>query len=666
MRTIETLLVANRGEIACRILRTARQLAIPTVAVFADPDRDAPFVTEADTAIHLPGAVAADTYLHVDALIAAARASGATAVHPGYGFLSEHADFARACDEAGIVFVGPRASVIEAMGSKLEAKRIMADAGVPVLDGVTLDDHPPGPPRAALAERIGYPLLVKATHGGGGRGMRVVRDPTELGPAIDAAQREAAAAFGDGTVFLERYVESPRHIEVQIFGDEQGTVVHLFERECSIQRRHQKIIEETPAPTLTDATREEICAAAVAAGKAIGYTNAGTVEFVLDPDGHFWFLEVNTRLQVEHPVTELVTGLDLVALQLDVAAGHPLPPAATHATTTGHAIEARLYAEDVPAGYLPTSGTFHRLHVPAAEGVRVDAGYEDGSTVHSFYDAMLAKVIAWGTTRAQARRRLARALEDAELDGPVTNRALLVATLRTDDFVAGRTDTGFLTRHDPVALGAEALDTETVEASAVAAALAARAYRRDRSPLPAGIPGSWRSVGRAQQPVVLTAGDRTVTVTCSVVRDQLAFAVNGEERGDVRVWSATPDHVDVELTGVRRSFRVDATPDAVYVQSSLGSVRFVETDRFPLPVVSVDPGSLRAPLPGRVVAVWVGAGDRVHRGQPLVSLEAMKMEHTLDAPYEGTVTDLRVAVDHQVELAEVLLVVEPEGGLPDA
>jgi propionyl-CoA carboxylase alpha chain len=666
MPSIDTLLVANRGEIARRIVRTARALAITTVAVFSDPDRDAPFVAEADTAIHLPGALPADTYLNVDALIAAARAGGATAVHPGYGFLSERADFARACDEAGFVFVGPPASVIEAMGSKLEAKRIMAEAGVPVLDGVPLDDHPSGPPRVALGERVGFPLLVKAAHGGGGRGMRVVRDPAELDAAIDAAQREAAAAFGDGTVFLERYIEAPRHVEVQIFGDAHGNVVHLFERECSIQRRHQKLIEETPSPALSPARRHDLCAAAVAAGKAIGYTNAGTVEFVLDPEGRFWFLEVNTRLQVEHPVTELVTGLDLVALQLDVAAGHPLPPAATRATVTGHAIEARLYAEDVPAGYLPTSGTFHRLRVPEWDGVRVDAGYVDGSTVTPFYDAMLAKVIAWGATRDEARRRLARALESAELDGPVTNRALLVETLRTDDFAAGRTDTAFLERHDPVRLGAEPHDETTVEASAVAAALAARARRQATSPLPAGIPASWRSVGRADQPLALTDGDQLVTVTCWVVRDRLVVAVNGEKRDDLKLWSATPDHVDVEMVSVRRRFRVDATPDAVYVQSELGRVRFVETERFPLPVVAADPGSLRAPLPGRVVAVWVHAGDRVGRGQPLVALEAMKMEHTLDAPYDGTVTDVRVGVDHQVELGEVLLVVEPEGGAPDA
>ncbi len=666
MHRIERLLVANRGEIARRIVRTARSMAIPTVAVFSDADRDAPFVTEADRAVHLPGVSAVETYLNVDALLAAARSVGATAVHPGYGFLSEDAAFARACQEAEIVFVGPSATVIEAMGSKVEAKRIMAAAGVPVLDGVPVDDTPAGAAAlAADAAGIGFPLLVKAAHGGGGRGMRVVRDPADLDAAVDAARREAEAAFGDGTVFLERYVEAPRHVEVQILGDADGTVVHLFERECSIQRRHQKIIEETPSPGLSAATRDAICAAAVAAGRAIGYTNAGTVEFIVDPEGRFWFLEVNTRLQVEHPVTELVTGLDLVAVQLELAAGRPLPPAVTHATVTGHAIEARLYAEDVPAGFLPTSGTFHRLRFPDDAGVRVDAGYVDGSSVTPFYDAMLAKVIAGGRTRDEARRRLLRALEQAELDGPVTNRTLLVATLRSDDFAAGRTDTGFLERHDPARLGAEPHDATTVQASAVAAVLAVRARGRFTSPVPTGIPGGWRNVGRADQPVVLRAGDQPVTVTSAAARDRVIVSVDGTLREDARVWSATPERVDLELDGVRRSFRVDATPEAVFVQSDLGCVRLVEHERFPPATAAVDPGSLRAPLPGRVVAMWVRAGDRVQRGQPLVALEAMKMEHTLDAPYDGTVTEVLVEVDRQVELAEVLLVVEAQGGPPN-
>ncbi len=374
-------------------------------------------------------------------------------MHPGYGFLSEQARFARACHDAGLVFVGPEPAVIEAMGSKLTAKRVMADAGVPVLEGVPVAEAVDDAALREAAVRVGYPLLVKAAVGGGGRGMRIVEGEAELPGAVGAAQREAAAAFGDGTVFLERFVASPRHVEVQIVGDAHGRVVHLFERECSIQRRYQKVIEESPSPAVSAELRAELGAAAVSAGTAIGYTNAGTVEFVLDETGRFWFLEVNTRLQVEHPVTELVTGVDLVQVQLRVAAGEPLPDAVDVAMLRGHAIEARLYAEDVPAGFVPTSGPIHRFRVPAGPGVRVDAGYADGSSVSTEYDGMLAKVIAWAPTREEATHRLVGALRDAELDGPSTNRDLLVRALSSGDWAAGRTDTGFVERHGGPASG---------------------------------------------------------------------------------------------------------------------------------------------------------------------------------------------------------------------
>ncbi|HEY3002099.1 MAG TPA: biotin carboxylase N-terminal domain-containing protein, partial [Kribbellaceae bacterium] len=388
---MQKLLIANRGEIAARIMRTAHDLGIGTVAVFSDPDADAPYVALADESVRLPGAAPADTYLRGDKLIAAALATGADAVHPGYGFLSENAGFARACADAGLTFVGPPPEAIAAMGSKIEAKELMAAAGVPVLPGATITD---GLDIAAAGARVGYPLLVKAAFGGGGRGMRIVRNPpgladAVLADAVDAARREAASAFGDGTVFLERYLVDPRHVEVQILGDAHGNVVHLFERECSIQRRHQKIVEEAPSPAVDDALRAELGAAAVAAGKAIGYVGAGTVEFVLDRTGRFFFLEVNTRLQVEHPVTELVTGLDLVALQLRIAGGEPLPAEVLDARITGHAIEARLYAEDVPAGFLPATGLLHRFAVPPGPGIRVDSGVRDGSLVGPHYDPML-------------------------------------------------------------------------------------------------------------------------------------------------------------------------------------------------------------------------------------------------------------------------------------
>ena len=431
---IEKLLIANRGEIAARIMRTAHGLGIATVAVYSDPDAGAPYVGLADEAVRLPGAAPADTYLRGDLIIAAAAATRADAVHPGYGFLSENEAFARACADAGLVFVGPEPGTIAAMGSKVEAKALMAAAGVPVLPGVTIASSDDLDDLAAAAAGIGFPLLVKAAFGGGGRGMRLVADPAGLAEAVRSARGEAASAFGDGTVFLERFVTDPRHVEVQILGDTAGHVVHLFERECSIQRRYQKIVEECPSPAVDEELRAALTSAAVAAGQAIGYIGAGTVEFVLGQDGSFFFLEVNTRLQVEHPVTEEVTGLDLVELQLRIAEGEPLPPAATSARINGHAIEVRLYAEDVAAGFLPVTGPLHRFVIPPAPGVRTDTGFRDGSVVSPHYDAMLAKVIAHGRTRADAARRLARTLDRAQIHGVTTNRDLLAAILREPEF----------------------------------------------------------------------------------------------------------------------------------------------------------------------------------------------------------------------------------------
>jgi len=661
MTPFHRLLIANRGEIARRVLHAARARGLETVAVFSDPDRDAPLVGEADAAVHLPGSAPRDTYLNVDALLDAARVSGADAVHPGYGFVSESAPFARACQEAGLVFVGPDPAVIEAMGSKVEAKRVMAAAGVPVLDGVTVPDGMSASALRAAGDRVGYPLLVKAVYGGGGRGMRVVAAGADLGDAVGAAQREAAAAFGNGTVFLERYLESPRHVEVQIVGDALGRVVALFERECSIQRRHQKVIEEAPSPAVGAELRAALGAAAVAAGTAIGYTNAGTVEFVLDAEQQFWFLEVNTRLQVEHRVTELVTGVDLVELQLRVARGEPLPAEVVDATLDGHAIEARLYAEDVPAGFVPSSGPIRHLAIPADEGVLVDAGYGDGSTVSTHYDAMLAKVVAWAPTRAETTRRLTGALSRAELDGPPTNRDLLVRVLSSADFAAGRTDTGFVDDHGGPALGRSPLDDTDARLHAVAATLALRERDRVSSPLPSGLPLGWRNVGCAAQPVELVGDLGTRRVVCSPTRGQLRVWVDGVEVDGVRCWAATGERVDLEAGGLRRAFRVDLGADEVWVQSPRGASAWRITPRFPLPGAAVTAGSLRAPLPGRVVEVMIGPGDRVREGQPLVSLEAMKMEHTLQAPYDGTVAELHVAPDTQVQLGQVLLVVEPEG-----
>jgi acetyl/propionyl-CoA carboxylase alpha subunit len=661
MSPITKLLIANRGEIASRVIRTAREMDIACVAVYSDADADALFVREADEAVRLPGTAPADTYLRGDLILEAARATGADAIHPGYGFLSENSGFARDCAAAGIIFVGPPPEAIDSMGSKIEAKKTMAAAGVPVLPGVTIDtgtEIDASALSARVAAEIGYPVLVKAAFGGGGRGMRIVRDEAGLIEAVEGARREAVTAFGDGTVFLERFLDSPRHIEVQIFADTQGNVVNLFERECSIQRRYQKIIEEAPSPIVDDALREELGRAAVAAGKAIGYVGAGTAEFVMGADGGFYFLEVNTRLQVEHPVTELVTGLDLVRLQLEVAEGHPLPDEALHATVTGHAIEVRLYAEDVPAGFLPATGTVHGFSVPDLPGIRVDAGVSEGSEVGVHYDPMLAKVIAWGATRDQARRRLARALAESSLHGVVTNRELLVGILREPEFAAGTIDTGYLTRHDPATLARAGRGANIVAVHALAAALAAQADRRASALVLGHVRSGYRNAPSGWQEAVFEIEGEEVDVRYRIGRSGLRAFVAGKELPGVVLHSATPSRVDLVVDGVRRPCAIRRVGDTAYVDSALGSITVVESERFPEPGSRNAPGSLLAPMPGTVVRVPVEVGAEVTEGTTILVLEAMKMEHTVSAPVDGIVTELRVRPGQTVDLGAVLAVVE--------
>jgi acetyl/propionyl-CoA carboxylase alpha subunit len=665
---ITKLLIANRGEIAARVIRSAHALGIATVAVYSDPDAGAPYVTLAGEAVRLPGAAPADTYLRGDLIVAAAAATGADAVHPGYGFLSENAAFARACAGAGLIFVGPAAETIAAMGDKVKAKAIMAAAGVPVLPSATIAAEGTGAPDddaagdlAAAAAGVGFPLLVKAAFGGGGRGMRLVTDPAELAEAVNAARREAASAFGDGTVFLERYVTDPRHVEVQILGDATGTVIHLFERECSIQRRYQKIVEECPSPAVGEDLRDDLTAAAEAAGQAVGYTGAGTVEFVLDRDGSFWFLEMNTRLQVEHPVTEEVTGLDLVELQLRIAEGEPLPQRARDARIGGHAIEVRLYAEDVAAGFVPATGPLHRFTIPPAPGIRVDTGFRDGSVVSPHYDAMLAKVIAHGRTRADAARRLARALGQAEIHGVTTNRDLLTAILSEPEFLAGGTDTGYLTRHEPAALAATAAPgAGAARVHALAAALARQARHRAAAPVLGTLPSGWRNVRSAPQRVSYaadTAAGEPWDVTYRLRGDRVEAEVNGEPV-DALALEATPDRVDLETGGVRRVYRVHQAGDGTYVDASDGSTALRETPRFGDPEKLAPAGSLLAPMPGLVLRVLAEPGLAVTAGQPLLVLEAMKMEQTVSAPADGVVAELHAKAGDQVSTGQVLAVLE--------
>ncbi|MFD4656433.1 biotin carboxylase N-terminal domain-containing protein [Kitasatospora sp. NPDC058444] len=644
---ITNLLVANRGEIARRVFHTCRELGIATTAVHSDPDAGAPHVREADAAVRLPGAAPADTYLRADLIVRAALAAGADAVHPGYGFLSESAEFAQAVLDAGLLWVGPPPAAIAAMGSKTAAKRLMAEAGVPVL--------------GALAEptEADLPLLVKAAAGGGGRGMRVVRSLAELPGELAAARAEAAKAFGSDEVFCERYLPTGRHVEVQLLADAHGTVWAVGDRDCSLQRRHQKVIEEAPAPGLPAEVRAALHAAARDAAGAIGYTGAGTAEFLLAEDGRFYFLEMNTRLQVEHPVTEAVTGLDLVALQLAVAEGEPLPPEPP--APVGHAIEARLYAEDPAKDWQPATGTLHRLELTlphqeftgsgtstgAGAGLRLDSGVEAGSEITPHYDAMLAKVIAWAPTRAAAARRLADALARARVHGPATNRDLLVRALRHPAFLAADLHTGFLAEHTAELT---APDTKGVERAALAAALADAAGRRG------ALPSGWRNLPSQPQLKRYRAEDGTE----SAVRYQFTrIGLLAEDHVGVKLVEAAPDRVVLSEDGLRRTYRVTRHGDRVHVDTPDGGTALTALPRFPDPAVRTDPGALLAPMPGTVVRVVAAVGDTVTAGQPLLVLEAMKMEHRVAAPSDGTLVELRATPGRQVETGTLLAVVQP-------
>ncbi|MFJ6391385.1 biotin carboxylase N-terminal domain-containing protein [Streptomyces sp. NPDC091972] len=611
---ITSVLVANRGEIACRIFRTCHELGIRTVAVYSDPDANALHTRVADTAVRLPGAAPADTYLRPDLIVKAALDAGADAVHPGYGFLSENADFARAVLDAGLTWIGPPPSAIEAMASKTRAKELM---GLAPLRDVTPAD---------------LPVLVKAAAGGGGRGMRIVRRTEDLAAALESARAEAASAFGDGEVFVEPYVEDGRHVEVQILADTHGTVWALGTRDCSLQRRHQKVIEEAPAPGLPESLTAELHELAVRAARAVDYVGAGTVEFLVSgTKAHF--LEMNTRLQVEHPVTEAVFGLDLVAEQLRVAEGAALPDEPPQ--PRGHAVEARLYAEDPARDWTPQTGTLHRFSVPPS--VRLDTGYESGDDIGVHYDPMLAKVVAHAPTRAEAVRRLAGALERATIHGPATNRDLLVNSLRHEEFTTARMDTGFYDRHLP-----ELTELAPDPLAPLAAALA-DAVGRSRF-------GGWRNLHSSPQAKRYTMAGEEHEV-------RYRHTNKGLEADGVRVVHADAGRVVLEAAGVRRTFEVARYGDEVYV----GATALRALPRFPDPQAQLAPGSLLAPMPGTVVRVADGLaeGAAVAAGQPLLWLEAMKMEHRITAPVTGTLTALQAVPGQQVTVGSLLAVVEP-------
>ena len=659
----ETVLIANRGEIARRVIRSARRLGLRCVAVYSEADRGAAHVTEADAAYCIGPPPAAESYLRGEVILAAARAAGAEAIHPGYGFLSENAAFAEACAAAGIVFIGPPPAAIRAMGSKSEAKALMQAAGVPLVPGYhgseQSADH-----LVAEAHKVGYPVMIKASAGGGGKGMRVVADPEDFLDGLEAARREAKASFGDDHVLLERYLAAPRHIEMQIFRDDHANAVHLFERDCSSQRRHQKVIEEAPAPGLGEDLREAIGEAALRAAEAIDYRGAGTVEFLVDGEA-FYFMEMNTRLQVEHPVTEMITGFDLVEWQLRVAAGEPLPVTQRDIVATGHAIEARLYAEDPAAGFLPSTGQLLHLSFPEGEeGLRFDSGVRPGDGVSVFYDPMIAKVIAWGPDRVVALSRLQRALARSEVAGVVTNVGFLQAVLSHTRFAAGVVDTAFIDQQRATLVAAEEDVPESVLA---AAALAEIDWRREdarRQAAASGDPHSpwqltngWRLNAETHTELTFVSGEETLDVTVHFGRDGLRLKLPGGE-----VSAAVEPQADGRL-----SLRLgDAGFSARVLRR--GAERWVVVEGASYLLVLEDPfrhlgseaaggGRIVAPMPGKVTAVLVEAGDRVEEGTPLLRLEAMKMEHTLTAPHDGVVETLACEEGDLVEEGAELVVV---------
>jgi 3-methylcrotonyl-CoA carboxylase alpha subunit len=655
-RRFDTLLIANRGEIACRVIRSARAMGLRTVAVYSEADRDALHVSMADEAVLLGPARARDSYLSIERVLAAAKQTGAQGIHPGYGFLSENAEFAQACADAGLVFVGPTAAMMTAMGSKSGSKALMEKAGVSLVPGYHGEAQDDTILQGA-ADKIGYPVLVKASAGGGGRGMRVVRTAAELAPAIVSAKREAKAAFGDDRMLIEKYVDNPRHIEVQVIGDSHGNLLSLFERECTLQRRHQKVIEEAPSPTLNAAQRDKVCEAARKAAGAVKYVGAGTIEFVSDGKEVF-FIEMNTRLQVEHPVTELITGIDLVEWQLRVAFGEKLPLMQDQIRLNGHAIEARVYAENPNKNFMPSVGRIRTWRTPAeTDGLRIDSGYRGGDTVSPNYDAMLAKVIAWAPTREAAIGRLNRGLTETDVRGIVTNIPFLSALITHPEVRANAIDTGFIERHLTELTGTSAAPGEIELAAAVAAILDAerKASRTDvASPWQSA---GWMPVGRrrrrfvfrqgqSEHAVTLTYGNGPARVTIGVT--DFAFDAAPDAAGDLSLW----------LDGLRSHVACVVEGHELYLRTRNGRFELHWVDPFGGDdEEQTGEDRIVAPLPGTVVALLAEEGATLEKGAPILTLEVMKMEQTLRAPYAGVLKAIKCKVgdivQEGVELAEV-------------
>ncbi len=653
---ISRLLVANRGEIARRINRTAQAMGISTVAIYADGDVNAPFVLEADTAIALHGKSTGETYLDVGKVLEAATRSGADAIHPGYGFLSENQAFAQAVIDAGIKWLGPSPEVIGLMGNKLSAKRLMDEAGVPTLPGIEITETTD---IVSAAGEIGYPVLVKASAGGGGRGMRVVESEAELMAAVEGAKREAGTSFGDDTVFLEKWLATSRHIEIQILGDNHGNLVHCYERECSIQRRHQKIIEEAPSPAVDDALRSRMGDAAIAAARKLGYASAGTVEFLLGSDDDFYFLEVNARLQVEHPVTEEIIGKDLVREQIRVAEGEALSFSQEDISINGHAIEARLYAENPAKGFLPSPGPVLVWKPATTGGARFDSGVEAGSEISTQFDPMIAKVIVHAATRREAAGRLARVLETTAIAGLNTNRDFLVTTLRTPEYLAGDTTTDFIERVKP-ALQREVSDLELLQ-TVIAVSMESQAQRRGKAKVLPTLPSGFRNSTMPMQSTTYTIGERELTVAYQSQRDGSFQVECNDQAHTVWIHRAGEGVIDLALNGQRLLFDIARNGMQWLVHGDNGDLVFTQTPRYPDPRGVDSGGGLIAPMPGAVLTTEVSAGDSVTKGDLLVILEAMKMEHRIVAPRDGTVEQMHVAIGDQVDNAQLLVTLTEEG-----
>jgi 3-methylcrotonyl-CoA carboxylase alpha subunit len=661
-RRFRTLLIANRGEIACRVIRTAKAMGLRTVAVYSEADRDAMHVAIADEAVLLGPARARDSYLNIARVIEAARRSGAQAVHPGYGFLSESAEFAQACFEAGLVFVGPTADMIKAMGSKSGSKMLMEQAGVPLVPGY----HGEAQDDATLAnaaDQIGFPVLVKASAGGGGRGMRIVRSASELAAAVVSAKREAKAAFGDDRMLIERFVENPRHIEVQVIGDSHGNLLSLFERECTLQRRHQKVIEEAPSPTLDSAQREAVCAAARKAAAAVNYVGAGTVEFVSNGKDVF-FIEMNTRLQVEHPVTELITGVDLVEWQLRVAFGDKLPLTQDQITLNGHAIEARVYAENPHKNFMPSVGRIRTWHTPEqSNGLRIDAGYREGDAVSPHYDAMLAKVIAWAPTRDAAIERLNRGLEDTDVRGVVTNIPFLSALVTHPDVRANAIDTGFIERELKTLTPPSAASGDLELCAAVAAILLEEAkVTTTEAPSPWRTAG-WMPVGRRQRRFVFRHGPRSEQEISLQYGGGPAKLSIGEREFAFTSSSTSDGGFDLTLDGMKSHIVAVIEGHELYLRTRNGRFDLHWVDPFGGDdEEQVGEDKIVAPLPGTVVALLAEIGAKLEKGAPILTLEVMKMEQTLRAPFAGVLKVIKCKVGDIVQEGVELAEIEPAAG----